>query len=78
MANVIYMNPINRPKVCEFTSGTEVQVHGGVFNKHYNMLYGYLFEEMYDYYLIPFSKDSTQQVTSIDINNLKKFLEIIS
>lgn len=77
MANVIYMNLANKPKVCEFTSGTEVQVHGNIFNKNYNMLYGYLFEEIYDYYLIPFAKGSTPQVTSIDTNNLKKFLDSV-
>lgn len=77
MANVIYLNPENSPKICEFCSGTEVQVHGGIFNKHYNFLFGYLFEEIYKYYLIPFNKDSTPDVTSIDIVNLKNFLEEI-
>lgn len=75
MANVIYLNPKNKPRVCEFTSGTEVQVHGNVFDKHYNFLFGYLFEKIYDYNLIPFSKNSTDQVTSIDVDNLKKFIK---
>lgn len=74
MANVIYCNSNNNIKVCEFTSGTEVQVHGGIFNKHYNALFGYLFDKMYDYYLIPFDKSSNPSVTSIDLDNLKEFL----
>ena len=74
MANVIYLNPKNKPRVCEFTSGTEVQVHGGIFNKHYNFLFGYLFDEIYDYNLIPFSKNSTPEFTSIDVDNLNRFL----
>ena len=77
MANTIYLNPQNNPKICEFTSGTEVQVHGGIFNKHYNALFGYLFDEIYECYVIPFTKNSTRDITSIDTLNLKKFLEEI-
>lgn len=77
MANTIYLNPQNNPKICEFTSGTEVQVHGGIFNKHYNALFGYLFDEIYECYMIPFTKNSTRDITSIDTLNLKKFLEEI-
>jgi len=76
MANVIYCNPKNNVKICEFSSGTEVQIHGGIFNKHYNFLNGNLLEEIYDYYLIPFTKGSTSEVTDIDIDNLKDFLNI--
>jgi hypothetical protein len=77
ISNIIYLNPENDCKVCEFCSGTEVQVHGGIFNKNYNFLYGYLFDDFLDYYLIPFTKESTPSLTSIDINNLKQFLEEI-
>jgi len=73
MANVIYT-----PKgtsICEFTSGTEVQVHGGVFNKHYNALNGYIFNDYADYNLIPFSRESTKEITMIDLGNLKTFLK---
>lgn len=72
MANVIYT-----PKgtsICEFTSGTEVQVWGDIFNKHYNALNGYIFNDYADYNLIPFSKESTTEVTMIDLDNLKTFL----
>jgi hypothetical protein len=75
MANVIYLNPENNPKICEFCSGTEVQVHGSKFDKHYNFLFGYLFEEIYDYNLIPFDKSSTPEFTSIDVGNLQKFIK---
>jgi len=74
MANVIYCNPKNNVKICEFCSGTEVQIHGGRFIKHYNFLNGNLLEEIYDYYLIPFTKDSTPEETGIDMGNLKSFL----
>ena len=77
MANVIYLDENRKPKVCEFCSGTEVQIHGGVFNKHYNGLYAYTFDDLYDYYLIPFEKSSTKLETTIDIENLKNFLNSI-
>lgn len=77
MANVVYMRPEIRPKVCEFTSGSEVQVHGGIFNKHYNALFGHLFDDMYDYSLIPFTAESTPAETLIDLDNLKEFLKSI-
>lgn len=78
MANTIYLNPENKPIVCEFTSGTEVQIHGGVFNKHYDFLNGGLLSELYQYYLIPFTITSSPEITLIDINNLKTFLNMIN
>lgn len=78
MANVIYCNPVNDIKVCEFTSGNDAQVQGKArFCKHYNFLNGFLLEELYDYYLVPFGIGSTPSVTTIDINNLKTFLTVI-
>ena len=77
MANVIYLDENRRPAVCEFCSGTEVQIHGGIFNKHYNALYAYAFDDLYDYYLIPFEKQSTESETIIDTENLKNFLNSI-
>jgi len=74
MANVVYLDPKNKPRVCEFTSGTQVQVHGDIFNKHYNALFGFVFGPEYQYYLIPFTKDSTPEVTDIDIDNLMQFM----
>lgn len=74
MANIIYLSTTNDCKVCEFTSGTEVNVHGGTFVKHYNNLYGYLFEDFIDYYLVPFTLQSTSTETYIDTNNLDHFL----
>lgn len=78
MNNIIYLNPGNNPKVCEFTSGTQVQIHGGIFTKTYLELYGYLTDRIYDYYLIPFDKQSTNQITSININHLNTFLKTIN
>jgi capsular polysaccharide biosynthesis protein len=77
MANVIYCNPKHDVKICEFTSGTEVQVHGGIFDKHYNALNGFLLQELYDYYLIPFDKSSNSHITSIDLENFKVFMQSI-
>jgi hypothetical protein len=77
MSNVIYLDPTNNPRVCEFTGGTQVQVHANaIFGKNYNNLNAHLFDEMYDYCLIPFAIGSTSQLTTIDIDNLKKFLTI--
>ena len=78
MANVLYLDDNRKPTICEFCSGTEVQIHGGVFDKHYNALYAYTFDNLYDYYLIPFEKSSTRFETAIDTENLKKFLKTIS
>ena len=74
LANTVWMDPANDCRVCEFCSGTEVQVHGGIFNKNYNFLYGGMFSDYIDYNLIPFTKESTKDITHININNLKKFL----
>ena len=74
MSNIIYLNPNNNCSICEFTSGTEVVVHGsGLFVKHYCSLYGLLPGELFKYYLIPFSKGSTFSTTKIDTDNLKEF-----
>lgn len=77
MANILYLDFKNKPKICEFTSGTQTQVHAkSTFGKHYYALHGYIFDDN-QYYLIPFTKDSTPEVTSIDIDNLKDFLSIV-
>lgn len=77
MANCIYLNPDNDCKVCEFTSGTQTQIHGGVFDKHYANLFDYVFEDYLDYYLIPFTHDSTVKQARINTDNLDRFLDTI-
>ena len=74
LANLVWCDPNNQCRVCELTSGTEVQVWGRVFNKNYNFLYGGMLGDFIDYSLIPFTKESNTNTTYIDINNLKKFL----
>ncbi len=77
MANVIYLNPQNRPSVCEFCKGeysTNVN-HGFPFGKNYNHLNSFAFEDLYNYALIPFAKESNTQTTIIDIANLQNFLQ---
>jgi len=76
MANVIYLNPKNKPSVCEFCKGeysTNVN-HGSPFTKNYNNLNAFVFEGLYNYALIPYEKGSTNKKTFIDIVNLKNFL----
>lgn len=77
MANCIYLNPGNDCKICEFTSGTQKQIHGGVFDKHYANLFDYIFEDYLDYYLIPFTRDSTGERSRINTDNLNRFLNMI-
>lgn len=74
MSNIIYCDPKNSPRICEFTSGTQVNAQNPDFVKNYSLLNANLSESIYDYNLIPFSKDSTPDITSIDIDNLKDFL----
>jgi capsular polysaccharide biosynthesis protein len=77
MANVIYLNPKNKPSVCEFCKGkysTNVK-HGGVFAKNYNHLNSFAFENFYNYALIPFDEKSNTIITIIDIANLQNFLQ---
>ena len=74
MSNILYLDPNNNPVVCEFTGGNQSAIHGNsVFGKNYSNLYTRYFEEIYDYNLIPFTNDSTHEVTKIDIDNLKQF-----
>lgn len=81
MSNVIYLNPENKPKVCEFSSGPEsfpFVKHGGrAFDKNYNHLNSFIFDELYDYSLISFTKYSTPELTFIDLGDLKTFLDSI-
>lgn len=78
MVNVLYLNPMNKPIVCEFTSGQNNIIHGlGNYGKNYNSLFAYCFETIYDYFLIPFDLKSTKKVTSVDIEDVKQFLHII-
>jgi hypothetical protein len=77
MSNIIYCDPKNSPRICEFTSGTQTQIHAkSVFGKNYSRLNAHLPESIYDYNLIPFSKPSTEEFASIDIDNLKQFLKL--
>jgi len=78
MANVIYLDPINQPIVCEFTSGSENVVHSTEpFKKNYNNLNNFIFDELYQYFLIPFDNKSTNTVTSIDLKFIERFLNEI-
>ncbi len=75
MSNCIWINPKNNCKICEFTCGTEKLLQQtGAFFKNYNFFYSGLIDEMFDYYLIPFSGESTDDIVSIDIENLLQFL----
>ena len=74
LANTVWMDPANDCRVCEFCSGTHT-IHGTTpFTKNYNFLYGGMLGDFIDYNLIPFTKESTKDITHININNLKKFL----
>lgn len=77
MANIIYLNPKNKCSICEFTSGTEVVIQSAPFINHFNNMFGYLPDDLYNYFLIPFSASSTNSITLIDIDNLKEFLNSI-
>jgi hypothetical protein len=81
MANVIYLNPDNQPKVCEFSSGPEIFPiikHGTEpFGKNYNHLNAFIFDELYDYSLISFTEESTPESTIIDLRDLETFLDTI-
>jgi len=77
MSNILYLDPQNNPIVCEFTGGTQSPIHANsVFVKNYSNLYTRYFEEIYDYNLIPFTYDSNIQVTKVDIDSLKQFLNL--
>ena len=78
-ANIIHVPVENQCKVCEFTSG----VHSAVqrvshFNKNYNKLLANAPETYLDYFLIPFTEESTKDRTSIDIENYQTFLNMCS
>lgn len=75
VANVIYMDSAINPVVCEFCSGLDPIIHGvKPFVKNYNTLNSYILDDIYDYYIIPFDKESTSDITSINIANLKQLL----
>jgi len=64
--------------VCEFTSGSENVVHSTEpFKKNYNNLNNFIFDELYQYFLIPFDNKSTNTVTSIDLKFIERFLNEI-
>jgi len=78
MVNILYLNPKNKPVVCEFTSGPNNIIHGhGRYAKNYNSLFAHCFETIYDYYLIPFDLKSTTQITSVELDDIKQFLQVI-
>jgi len=78
LANTVWMDPHNNCRVCEFCSGPNHIIHGSKENsgyvKNYNFLYGGILGEFIDYNLIPFTSSSSPKNTSIDLNNLKKFI----
>lgn len=75
LSNTIWMDPHNNCRVCEFCSGTKNIIHGtSGYVKNYNFLYGGMVGDYIDYNLIPFTKESTKDITHINVNNLKKFL----
>lgn len=78
LANIIGMLPEKNGKVCEFTSGSQVAIQSGIgnFGKNYNRLLAFHAQDFVDYYLIPFTSDSTVEETSIEIKNLLTFLEL--
>jgi len=78
LANLIWLNPELNPKICEFTSGTQKIIHGGNFDKLYYLHFAKVFDDFADYYAIPFTEDSTPQITKVDIENVKTFIECIS
>lgn len=80
MANIIYMNPKNKPFVCEFCCGiySSQQIkHGPPFSQNYNKLYSFALEDIYNYSLIPFESVSTSKETIIDTINLQNYLSYI-
>ena len=76
-ANIIYIPEKNQCKVCEFTSGLHSAVQRvSRFGKNYNKLLAYAPETYLDYFLIPFTVDSTAiSGTAIDIENYQEFLD---
>jgi len=79
-ANVIWIDPKNKCKVCEFAWGTEKMnnwVKGQTlgFSKNYNSLYSGCIDDYTDYFLIPFSNKSIGENVEIDIDNLREFLD---
>lgn len=66
MSNVIYLDPKNKPAVCEFCCGihSSKQVkHGSPFSQNYNRLYSYVPGDLFCYSLIPFAHSSTDMET---------------
>lgn len=75
LANIIWIDPKNECKICEFTSGTEKTIQSsGAFWRNCNFSYNLLPDEIFKYSLIPFTSNSTDNIVEIDINNLLKFL----
>lgn len=78
MVNIMGMLPEKNGKVCEFTSGSQVAIQSGIgnFGKNYNRLLAFCPKDFVDYYLIPFTQESTVEEASIDLKNLLTFLEL--
>lgn len=78
MSNIFYLRDDHKPHVCEFVSGSgSVVSNGRDFKKNQNACHGYIFSRFADYCLIPFTADSTSDMTNVDVRNFKKYLETI-
>ena len=75
LANIIWTDPKNECKICEFTSGTEKTIQSSSrFGRNCNFSYSCLPDEIFEYSVIPFTSNSTDDIVEIDIDNLIKFL----
>lgn len=78
MSNIFYLRDDHKPHVCEFVPGLDSVVDSGRnFKKNQNACHGYIFSRFADYCLIPFTADSTLDMTNVDVRNFKKYLETI-
>lgn len=75
-SNLIFLDPENDCKICEFTSGIRSMNVQAIqpYVKNYDRLYCNLISEYAEYFLIPFSRNSTAQKTNIDLEDLGLFL----
>lgn len=82
MVNILYLSKNNNCKICEFCNTSQSNYIFNVkddtepFIKNYNFLTGNIMDECTDYYLLPI-KANKDLTTSIDIDNLKHFLNEI-
>jgi capsular polysaccharide biosynthesis protein len=75
LANIIWIDPKNECKICEFTYGTEKTIQSlNGFEINCNFSYSSLPDEIFEYSVIPFTNNSRDNIVEIDIDNLMKFL----